>query len=213
MFGSCNFKYLKMEAERAGLYSSLQLSHGLLQCHGFLHRPGRARPLRGRVVGERQGGRQLQQGRDTAGTWGARPVGTSSHAVWLQWARNTSEWENRNHTPLRLISKASSLVCDSLLARMNMTTWSCVCSEMSLPLMSTTRSPSMSLGSLRPACKDTLWIKSARITCLFAGMWPIFLETTPVSPSQRTVSLVFLVLNLRGKNVPVPHMKSKKRRK
>jgi len=57
----------------------------------------------------------------------------------------------RSYTPLRLISKASCLECDSLLARMNMTTWLCVCSEMSRPLMSTTWSPSMSLGSERPA--------------------------------------------------------------
>lgn len=57
-------------------------------------------------------------------------------------------------TPFRLISKANSLECDSLLARMNMTTWSCVCSEMSRPLMSTTRSPSRSLGSHRPAYKQ-----------------------------------------------------------
>lgn len=58
------------------------------------------------------------------------------------------------HKPLRLMSKVSCLVCDSLLARMNMTTWSCVCSEMSRPLISTTRSPSMSLGSLRSAYKQ-----------------------------------------------------------
>lgn len=56
-------------------------------------------------------------------------------------------------SPLRLISKASSLECDSLLAFMNMTTWSCVCSEMSRPLMRTTRSPSWSFGSHRPAWK------------------------------------------------------------
>lgn len=62
-----------------------------------------------------------------------------------------SNKHTRRHTPFRLISRASSLECDSLLARMNMTTWSCVCSEMSRPLMSTTRSPSRSLGSHRPA--------------------------------------------------------------
>lgn len=61
-------------------------------------------------------------------------------------------------SPLRLMSRASSLECDSLLARMNMTTWSCVCSEMSRPLMSTTRSPSRSLGSQRPAYKQTSFI-------------------------------------------------------
>lgn len=57
------------------------------------------------------------------------------------------------HSPLRRMSRASSLECDSLLARMNMTTWSCVCSEMSRPFMSTTKSPSRSLGSHRPAYK------------------------------------------------------------
>lgn len=58
------------------------------------------------------------------------------------------------HSPLRLMRRASCLECDSLLARMNMTTWSCVCSEMSRPLMRTTRSPSRSLGSHRPAYKQ-----------------------------------------------------------
>lgn len=55
------------------------------------------------------------------------------------------------YTPLRLMSRASCLECDSRLARMYMTTWSCVCSEMSRPLMSRIRSPSCSLGSDRPA--------------------------------------------------------------
>lgn len=70
-----------------------------------------------------------------------------------------TETHTHTHTPLRLTSKANSLECDSLLARMNMTTWLCVCSEMSLPLMSTTRSPSMSLGSHRPACEEAVLIK------------------------------------------------------
>lgn len=78
--------------------------------------------------------------------------------TWITCCLSTFVWQRHTHTqthkPLRLMSKVSCLVCDSLLARMNMTTWSCVCSEMSRPLISTTRSPSMSLGSLRSAYKQ-----------------------------------------------------------
>lgn len=89
---------------------------------------------------------------------GTRGQSVRLHTLGLQSARKTSGWhrDTHAHTPFRLISKDSSLECDSLLARMNMTTWSCVCSEMSLPLMSTTRSPSTSLGSHRPACEEAL---------------------------------------------------------
>lgn len=76
--------------------------------------------------------------------------------TWITCCLSTFVWQRHTntHKPLRLMSKVSCLVCDSLLARMNMTTWSCVCSEMSRPLISTTRSPSMSLGSLRSAYKQ-----------------------------------------------------------
>lgn len=150
-----NFKYLKMEAECTRLCSSLQLSHGFLQCHDFLQRPRWGWPLWHWLVGEGQGGRKLQEGRNTARTWNTRPVRASSYSKdYNQPERRLGGTETNAHTPFRLISKDNSLECDSLLARMNMTTWSCVCSEMSLPLMSTTRSPSMSLGSHRPACEE-----------------------------------------------------------
>lgn len=149
-----------MEAERARLRSSLQLPHGFLQRHHFLRRPGWMEALCGRLVGESQGRRQLQQGRRTAGTCNPGPAGTSSDSAVTrtQPGRHLGGTETNTHTPLRLMSKASSLEWDSRLARMNMTTWSCVCSEMSLPLISTTRSPSMSVGSHRPACKDARFL-------------------------------------------------------
>lgn len=82
----------------------------------------------------------IQHPQNLAATTGATTTGGSS-------VKDT-------HRPLRLMSKASCLEWDSVLARMNITTWSWVCSEMSRPLMSTSRSPSRSLGSLRPACRQ-----------------------------------------------------------
>lgn len=58
-----------------------------------------------------------------------------------------------NHSPLGRTRSTSSPECLSQLALINITTWSWVCSAISLPLISTTWSPSFKRGTQRSACK------------------------------------------------------------
>lgn len=98
-----NFKYLKMEAECARLCSSLQLSHGFLQCHDLLQRAGWKRPLCRWLVRECQGRRQLQQGCNTARTWKTRPMASPSSSVsiisqkdiWMAWRQTHTSSSNK----------------------------------------------------------------------------------------------------------------------
>ena len=108
---------------------------------------------------------------------GCSPSGESSWFSYVGYEHNNSKPSNgpkkalfakaplpRGLLPFLLITRASSRVCDSRLALMNITTWSWVCSEMSRPLISTIWSPSFSLGMQVSACTQGKRVSFVTIT-------------------------------------------------
>lgn len=123
LFCSClSVKYLKMETESAGLYSSLQLSHWFLQCHDPLWWARWEWLLW--LVTECEGRRQLQQGCHSARTWNTRTVQRCDKYSWIHEVAthqmtvtflflSDTYWHSNNYIFL-VIDCYSSIVANSL---------------------------------------------------------------------------------------------------